>query len=83
VPARLELAGQVPADVYVRVRGHSAVLRRMTVRDLAIVIDLAGSAPGEALIRLAPEAVDAPAGVEVVRIAPAQIRLQLTERLSP
>lgn len=80
LPEHLELAGEVPTHVYLRVRGRSALLRRLTARDFAVPLDLRDAQAGEKLIRLAFSDVDAPAGVEVVRISPATLRLQFVAR---
>jgi YbbR domain-containing protein len=83
LPHNLEISGDVPSQVYVRVRGRSALLRRLSAQDLAILLDLAGSQPGEKLLRITSDNVDAPAGIEVVRISPAALRLRLVQRSTP
>jgi hypothetical protein len=40
IPSQLEIAGEVPTTLHVRVRGRSALLRRMTPSDLTARIDL-------------------------------------------
>lgn len=80
VPAQLELSGDIPAQVRLRVRGRSALLRRLSPADLGISVDLAGAQPGEMLIRLTPDMVETPYGATVVRIAPADFRLSLVPR---
>ena len=80
VPAHLELSGDVPAQVRLRVRGRSALLRRLSPADLAVSVDLGDAQPGEMLIRLTPDRVETPYGATVVRIAPAEFRLSLVAR---
>lgn len=80
IPANLEIAGDVPTQVHVRLRGRTVLLRRLTPAELTIGVDLAGSAPGETLIRLTAGHVPAPMGAEVVRLAPSEIRLRLVAR---
>lgn len=80
IPANLELAGEVPAQVRVRLRGRSVLLRRLTPADLAITVDLADSSAGEQLVNLTASQIDAPPGAEVTRIAPSEIRLRLAPR---
>ncbi|MCL4524820.1 MAG: CdaR family protein [Acidobacteria bacterium] len=75
VPRHLELSGDAPAQVRLRVRGRSALLRRLSAADLGVSVDLAGAQPGEMLVRLTPDMVETPYGAVVVRIAPAEIRL--------
>jgi hypothetical protein len=77
IPPDLEISGDVPAQVHVRVRGRSALLRRLTPADLGLTVDLSGAGPGEKLIRLIPEQVAAPYGAMVVRITPTHVRVPL------
>jgi diadenylate cyclase len=80
VPAHLELSGDTPAQVRLRVRGRSALLRRLSPADLGVFVDLAGAQPGELRIELTPDMVETPYGATVVRIAPAEFRLSLVQR---
>ncbi len=80
IPASLELSGEIPTQVHVRVRGRSAVLRRLTPADLAVTVDLQGSAAGESLMRLTGSEIQAPPGAEVVRVSPSEIHLSLVPR---
>jgi diadenylate cyclase len=80
VPAHLELSGDAPAQVRLRVRGRSALLRRLSPADLGVFVDLAGAQPGELRIELTPDMVETPYGATVVRIAPAEFRLSLVQR---
>ena len=80
VPAHLELSGDAPAQVRLRVRGRSALLRRLSAADLGVSVNLAGAQPGEMRIELTPDLVETPYGATVVRIAPAEFRLSLVPR---
>jgi hypothetical protein len=80
VPSNLEIAGDFPPTVRVRVRGRSAVLRQITPGSLAVVVDLQDAGPGERVLRLSPGLIDPPLGAEIVLIAPAEIRLRLDPR---
>jgi YbbR domain-containing protein len=82
IPQSLEISGDVPAQIYVRIRGRSGLLRRLNASDLAIPLDMAGSTAGEKFIRITPDDVEKPVGVEVVRITPAAIRIRLVERVA-
>jgi len=82
IPTQLELAGEVQTHVRVYVRGRSAVLRRLSPADLAIQVDLAGTVPGESLVRITSRHIDVPLGLEVVRIIPSEIRVRLMEHQS-
>ncbi len=80
IPKDLEISGDVPTQVRVRIRGRSALLRRLTPADLGISVDLAGEAAGEKLLQLTADLVDAPYGATVVRVAPSHLRLLLVKR---
>jgi YbbR domain-containing protein len=76
----LEISGDVPAQVYVRVRGRSVLLRRLMPADLAIRVDLTGKTAGETAVQFAPDQITPRYGASVVRISPAQLRLRLVTR---
>lgn len=79
----LEISGDPPTQVQVRVRGRSALLRRLSRSDLSIDVDLTGHRASEMLIHLTPDLVAAPFGVTVVRITPSQVRVLLVPRREP
>ena len=72
-PAGLELQGEPPALVDVRVRGASDALSRVAPGDIVAVLDLRGARPGRRLFQLTTEQVRAPFGVEVVQVAPTTV----------
>ena len=80
VPASMEISGDIPSQVRLRVRGRSSLLRRLSAADLGITVDLSGSKPGEIRIELTPDMVETPYGATVVRIAPAEFHLTLVAR---
>ena len=74
-PPGLELQGDVPTNVDVRVRGTSGALGRVSVGDLVAVVDLRSARPGRRLFQITPEQVRAPAGVEVVQVTPVSVAM--------
>lgn len=74
-PPGLELQGEPPASVDVRVRGASGTLSRVGAGDVVAVLDLHGAAPGRRLFHLTPEQVRVPFGVDVVQVSPATVAL--------
>jgi diadenylate cyclase len=80
VPANVEISGDVPTLVHVRVRGRSGLLRRIVPADLSIAVDLSGQPPSDISIRLTPARVSAPFGVMVVSIIPSDIHVRLIPR---
>lgn len=77
VPPQLEILGDPPMTVDVRVRGSSAVLGRMDPGDVVAILDLEGARPGSRLFHLRADEVKGPYGVEVAQLTPATIALQL------
>src|SRR5450755_4038763 len=75
VPAGLELLGDVPATVDVRVRGASGTLSRVGGGDVVAVLDIHGAQAGRRLFPLTPEQVRTPFGVEVVQVTPSAIAM--------
>jgi YbbR domain-containing protein len=77
VPKALEIVGNAPDTVDVRVRGSSAVLSRLQPGDVVVVLDLATSRPGSRILAVTPDDVRAPFGVEVAQVLPATLALDL------
>ena len=73
LPQGLEITGEPPETVDVRLRGSSGTLGRLTAGELAAVIDLRTARPGRRLFHLTPGAVNVPYGIEVVQVAPATL----------
>jgi YbbR domain-containing protein len=74
-PAGLELMGEAPPLVDVRVRGASGTLSRLGAGDIIAVIDLKTARGGRRLFQLTPEQVRTPFGVQVVQVTPPTIPL--------
>jgi YbbR domain-containing protein len=75
VPAGLELLGEVPATVDVRVRGASGTLSRVATGDVIAVLDLRSARAGRRLFPLTPDQMRVPFGVEVVQITPSAVAM--------
>jgi YbbR domain-containing protein len=75
IPAQLELVGDPPTVVDVRVRGSSGTLGRLASGDLAAVLDVRSPRPGQRLYHLTGSDVRAPFGVDVVQVTPSSIAL--------
>lgn len=74
-PAGLELQGEVPTTIDVRVRGASGALGRVSPGDIVAVLDLRSARAGRRLFQLKPEQVRTPFGVEVVQVTPATVAM--------
>ena len=77
IPDGLEIVGDTPDTVDVRVRGSSAILGRLEPGEVVAVLDLQTAPPGSRLFDLVTEQVRAPFGVDVAQVAPATIALDL------
>src|SRR5882724_9785609 len=70
MPSGLELQGELPALVDVRVRGGSGALSRLSAGDIVAVIDVHTARSGQRLFQLTSDQVRVPFGVEVMQISP-------------
>lgn len=77
LPSQLELVGDTPNVVDVRVRGSSGALSRIAAGELVAVLDLRSARSGRRLFHLANNDVRAPFGVEVVQISPSNVSITL------
>ena len=75
LPPRLELIGDAPDAVDVRVRGASASLGRLSAGDLLAVMDLRQARAGSRLFHLDATDVRAPFSVEIVQVQPTSVAL--------
>src|SRR5262245_2925659 len=81
VPAGLELTGEIPTTVDLRVRGPSGTLGRLTAGDVVAMLDLRSALEGRRLFTVTPEQMRVPFGVEVVQVTPSAIAMAF-ERLA-
>jgi len=73
LPQGLEIIGDPPEDVDVRLRGSSGALARLGPGDLSAVIDVRNARPGRRLFHLTPSEIKVPYGIGVVQVAPATL----------
>ncbi len=81
-PAGLEIQGEAPSTVDVRVRGTAGALSRVGAGDIVAVLDLRAARPGKRLFAMTPEQVRSPYGVEVVQVNPSTVALSLEASLT-
>ncbi|HKA36928.1 MAG TPA: CdaR family protein [Thermoanaerobaculia bacterium] len=77
VPASTIIASPLPTSVEVRLRGPFTALRQLDPDRLEAVIDLTDALRGEKIYRLAPEDVNVPREVQVIAMAPSEVRVEL------
>jgi len=76
LPNGLELVGNLPDTVEVRLRGSSGALSRMGAGDLSAVLDLRTARPGRRLFHLTPAQVTVPYGIGVVQVGPSTLTME-------
>lgn len=76
LPDGLELVGNPPDTVEVRLRGPSGALSRMAAGDMAAVIDLRTARPGRRLFHLTQANVSVPYGMEIVQVGPSTLTME-------
>jgi len=79
IPPHLEITGDPPGSVEVRLRGSSAVLGRLDPGEIVAVLDLTTGRPGSRLFHLRNDEVRAPFGVEVAQVLPSTVSLELEQ----
>ena len=75
VPAGVEMTGEAPSLVDVRVRGGTSTLSRLGAGDIVAQLDLKAARVGRRLYQITPEQVRAPFGVQVIQVMPPTIVL--------
>jgi YbbR domain-containing protein len=76
LPAGLELVGNPPDTVEVRLRGSSGALSRMTAADMSAVLDLSTARPGRRLFHITSSQVNVPYGLEIVQVGPSTLMME-------
>jgi YbbR domain-containing protein len=82
LPSQLELVGEPPEAVDVRVRGSSGTLSRIATGELVAILDIRSARPGQRLFHLLDSDVRAPFGIEVVQVTPSSIPIRFERSAS-
>jgi YbbR domain-containing protein len=77
LPPSLEIVGDLPAAVDVRVRGSSTHLSRLDPGEVVAMLDLSGTRTGSRLFHLRTDEVRVPYGIEVAQVMPPSLSLSL------
>lgn len=89
IPTGVEIVGDPPATVDVRVRGASGILSKLQPGEVVVSLDLHGARKGMRLFHIQPDDVERPFGVTVAQVQPPTLSLDLeptatrTVRVSP
>jgi len=76
-PTELEIVGEQPTSVDVRLVGSSGLLSRLDPGEIVAVLDLSTARPGSRLFNLRPNEVRVPYGVKVEQVLPGTVPLEL------
>jgi YbbR domain-containing protein len=76
LPAGLELVGDPPDTVEVRLRGSSGALSRVAGGDMSAVIDLSTARPGRRLFHITQNQVIVPYGLQIVQVGPSTVTME-------
>ncbi len=75
LPAGLELVGNPPDTIEVRLRGSSGSLSRIAAGDMSAVIDLTTARPGRRLFHITQNQVNVPYGIDIVQVSPSTLTM--------
>jgi YbbR domain-containing protein len=81
LPPSLEIVGDLPAAVDVRVRGSSAQLSRIDPGEVVAMVDLTNARIGTRLFHLRTDEVRVPYGIEVAQVMPPTLSLTVEKSL--
>ena len=79
-PPGVEVTSVGVESVVVRVEGRHSRLRRLHEEDFKAEVSLRGARPGRFIGRIDSDNVSAPAGVQVLRVTPSEVRAVLEVR---
>ena len=74
-PEQLELVGNPPDQVEVRLRGSSGLLSRLQPGDIVAILDLEAARPGSRLFHLRTDQIRSPFGITVSQVIPQTVSL--------
>jgi YbbR domain-containing protein len=82
LPPQLEVVGDPPGTVDVRLRGSSALLSRLDPGEVVAVLDLGNARPGSRIFHIRNDAVRAPYGIEVTQVVPGTVGIEFERQLT-
>jgi YbbR domain-containing protein len=81
IPGGMVLVSDIPSIISVQVQGPRTVVRTLTGRGIRKSIDLKGMVVGWTTIRILPDSIPLPRGIEVLRVTPSTLELKLEPAL--
>ena len=82
MPEDLDFSSAVPDRVQLEVRGQSGRLSRENLADVAVVLDLSDTHPGERTFTIRDSGLNLPSGVSFYRSIPSQLTLRFEHVIS-
>ena len=82
IPSLLEFVGEPVNSVEVRLRGSATLILEMSPKDVSATLDLNAVHPGALVLQLSSQNIKVPFGIDVVRVNPSQIHLDLEHTIS-
>jgi len=79
LPPNLEIVGDLPEEVDIRVRGSAAQLSRLDAGDVVAMLDLTNARTGARLFHLRTDEVRVPYGIDVAQVTPPSLSLSLEQ----
>jgi len=77
LPRELQVEGEIPTRIHLHLRGPEGRMRRLEPEEVGVAVDMSWATPGNHTLRLEVSHVELPPGIEVVRIVPEEVRLEL------
>lgn len=77
IPAGMEIVGDPPATMDVRVRGASGIISKLQPGEVVVSLDLHSARKGMRLFHIQPDDVERPYGTSVAQVQPPTLSLDL------
>jgi diadenylate cyclase len=79
VPQNLEISGQAPKEIKVRLKGSKRLLSSLNQDHIRVQVDLSRTHSGANQVALSEMNINVPSGITVTHLYPQNIRIQLSE----
>jgi YbbR domain-containing protein len=76
LPENVQVEGEI-ARIHLHLRGPRERMRRLAPEEVGVAVDMSWATPGNHTLRLDASHVELPPDIEVVRIVPEEVRLEL------
>jgi YbbR domain-containing protein len=77
IPEKAVVVSDIPSTISVLVQGPRTLLRTISGRDIRRTVDLRGVGVGWTTIRILPDSIPVPRGLEVLRVTPSTLEVKL------